>query len=316
MAVDSKEIIRLSLSMGYDLAGVTPAVVPGNDQGAIREFVAQGRHGEMTWLERHLDLRLDPGRLFTGAKNAIVLGVLYRNEEMDSLLGKARVRIARYAAGRDYHKVLAKRGKHLVKSLAVLLPDARFRVCVDSAPVAEKVLAREAGIGWRGKHTNIIHPSLGSYFFLSVILTDAEVSGTSPVPVADQCGSCRRCLDACPTQALEPYRIDAERCLSYQTIEKKRELGPSYRGRTDGWVFGCDICQEVCPFNQPQRRGLRYAMEPSFAVRGEIRTLLQKDVPPTAEEWTSIRTGSALGRVAYEKFLANWEAANPPVANR
>lgn len=305
------DVIEKALALGYDLAGITRAVVPPEDQAGMRAFVAAGHHGEMHWIPRHLELRLDPAKLFAGAKTAIVLGVLYRNRGMEEALARSRRRIARYTAGRDYHRVLAKKGKRLVRSLGDILPTARFRICVDSAPVAEKVLAVQAGIGWRGKHTNIIHPELGSYFFLSVILTDAVIQHTA-FTATDQCGSCRRCIDACPTNALKPYEIDATRCLSYQTIEKKQNLDTPFQQRNDGWVFGCDICQEVCPFNQPQRRRIRFGTEPAFELNDAVRDLLERAAPPEKEEWESTRQGSALGRVSYGKFLLNWQAAGSP----
>lgn len=277
----------------------------------------------MDWFARNLDLRQAPAGLFPGGESALVLGVYYRDQEMEQVLSQAHRRVSRYAGGRDYHRLLRKKGKRLLAAIREIDPNLEGRIVVDSAPVPEKILARMAGLGWQGKHTNLIHPELGSYFFLSVLLLDREFPADAPLP--DLCGQCRLCLDACPTGALfEDYRIDAGRCISYLTIERDPTLaisaaldaavtagdegavpakpGPDF----EKWVFGCDICQEVCPYNRNQRSRNRTTREPAFQMRDEIRDFMQTSTASEPVDASgSLFIGSPLARAGAEKLRQN-----------
>lgn len=262
----------------------------------------------MAWFPRHQNMRLDPRGIFPAAKSVLMLGVVYRDPEYEETLARADRKISRYACGRDYHKVLRKQGKGLLAAIREFLPQAQGRVTVDSAPVPEKILARRAGLGWQGKHTNLIHPRHGSYFFLSALLLDIELEVDGEQ--TDLCGNCRLCLDACPTQALEAYKIDARRCISYLTIEHQGPIDPSFVGEPlRNWVFGCDICQEVCPYNRSPRGRRNETRLDDFRARPGVREALNGPGPRDEGEWDELRRGSPLGRIDLEKWRTNCAAA-------
>lgn len=212
-------------------------------------------HGEMGYLAENNDKRTNPSTILEDAKCALVVGDLYasRDESVDSPLKPGLGRIARYARGKDYHKLIKKRLVKLLLELQKEHPDAAFKAFVDTAPLPERELAKRAGIGWVGKHTLIIHPRLGSYMFLGGIVMTLDAQNPPGVKrVTDHCGTCTRCIDACPTEAITPYRVDARRCISYLTIEHRSEIDPQLASRMGDWVYGCDVCQEVCPHNSPK----------------------------------------------------------------
>lgn len=291
----------MSTDFGFDLAGFASLELTPRQKEGYRSFVAEGRHGTMDWFEKHLDMRLQPALLLPGAKSAMVLASRYGDERYEALARESNVLVSRYAVGRDYHRLLRRRGAALLRRASELLPDLAGRVVVDSAPVPEKALAAAAGIAWQGKHTNMIHPRLGSYFFLVVILLKAEVVPDAPMP--DRCGQCRLCVDACPTGALEPYRLDARRCISYLTIETTGAIPAALEAKLSGWVFGCDICQEVCPYNKavdtiPERSG----GAEEFRIRTEVAQLMRTGVLAGAGAWTELAGGSAIGRAGEDRL--------------
>lgn len=295
----SREVIfRIAGECGFDLAGIADARVPEQDQQDFRLYLREGRHGEMDYLEEFLAAREDPNLVMSGTKSALVLATFYRDPAAEKALAGAKRRIARYALGPDYHLVLRKRGWILKRKLREAYPRMRTRFCVDTAPVAEKSLARQAGIAFRGKHTNMIHPNRGSYFFLSVMLLDAWVE--PDMPARDRCGSCRLCIDACPTSALEEYRIDPRKCISYLTIETQGPVPEEYRGKLAGNIFGCDICQEVCPYNRSDFAGANW-----LPLRESALAFLEnKEVSPA-----DLIAGSSMVRINEEKLKDNIRAS-------
>ena len=234
----------LALELGFDLVAVGPAEPPEHG-AALRRWVEAGHAGTMGYLSRRLEERLDPARVLPGARAAVCVALNYYQGEPEDASWRP---IARYAWGRDYHDVIGPRLERLATHLTEAA-GARSRGYVDTGPVLERDLAARAGLGWIGKNTMLLHPTLGSWFFIGVLLTTAAL--VADAPLADRCGSCRACLDACPTRAFPaPYVLDARRCISYLTIEHRGEIDPALHRGMAGWQFGCDVCQDVCPWNR------------------------------------------------------------------
>ncbi|CAN5420379.1 tRNA epoxyqueuosine(34) reductase QueG [soil metagenome] len=246
--------------LGFDWFGVAAAEALGAERKRLEEWLAAGRHGDMKWLETDPARRSDPGLVVEGCRSVIVLGMNYLRESLPppesagALPPAGLGRVSKYARTRDYHRVIEKRLRKLAAFIDGLDPTANSRSYVDYGPVMERPWAERGGIGFAGKHTLLINPAEGSFHFLGAVLTTAEVAADAPRAMPG-CGNCRRCIDACPTGAItEPWKLDATRCLSYLTIEKQgpvdEEFWPNYRGL----LFGCDICQDVCPYNQSRAR--------------------------------------------------------------
>ena len=253
------------LACGIARAGFLEAEAP-----SLEQWLRQKQHGEMAYMANHFDLRLDPRKVVEGAKSVISLAFNYYApaQQVDPTAPK----LSTYAYGRDYHKVLKKRLKPLMALITDRFGAVNMRAFVDSGPVLEKAWAQRSGVGWQGKHTNIIRQGAGSFFFLCELILDLELE-TDP-PATDHCGSCRRCIDACPTDAITPYGVDGSRCISYLTIELKDAIPQDFAGKMAGWTFGCDICQQVCPWN---RFSTPHA-EPEFKPKPDVMAL-------TKDEW-------------------------------
>jgi len=303
----AERVKELALALGFDLAGVAPAE-PGPRAATLREWLARGFAGEMGYLARRVEERIDPRRVLPGARSTIALGFVY-DPGSPPEVEPASARVARYAGGDDYHDVLRDRVRAFEAALAALAGRAvRTRGYVDTGPVLERALAARSGLGWIGKNTCLIHPRLGSHLFLAVVLTDLELDPDAAEP--DHCGSCRACLDACPTAAFpEPYVLDATRCISYTTIEARGAIPEPLREAHGAWAFGCDICQEVCPWNRRERRMLpadplglraRIAPRPEWR-RPALRWLLELD----EESWRRATRGTALRRARWRALLRN-----------
>ncbi|MBU6414303.1 MAG: tRNA epoxyqueuosine(34) reductase QueG [Planctomycetes bacterium] len=237
---------------GFALSGIAP-LTSLSRQEILQEWVAQGKHGGMAYMAEQLAERLDPTRVLEGAKSAIVVADQYapRGSEDSPEFGQGR--IARYARGRDYHEFIKKRLRRLCQGWRPFVGTHRFRACIDTAPVRERELAAIAGVGWIGKNTMLIHPERGSWLLLGVILTTLDLGEETPVP--DHCGTCTRCIDACPTAAITDHSVDATRCISYLTIEHREQIEPALHAGIGDWILGCDICQEVCPHNSGTGKG-------------------------------------------------------------
>jgi epoxyqueuosine reductase len=235
-------------ALGFDPVGITTAEPVDSEWERLQDFLARGEHGSMAYLAKEPYRRIDPKQLVPDARSVVVLGMSYAPER--EVPESEAARVARYARGRDYHKVIFKQLRALEAALADLSGRPfRGRTFVDTGPLLERAFARRAGLGFIGKNTMLIHPRTGSYFFLSVLLTDLEL--VADPPATGDCGSCRLCIEACPTGALDvPYQLKATRCISYLTIEERGHIPVELRPSVGEWAFGCDTCQEVCPYNR------------------------------------------------------------------
>jgi epoxyqueuosine reductase len=297
----------LALALGFDLAGIARAE-PTPETAFLREWLARGHAGEMGWIARRVEERVDPRRLLPGARSFVVVGLVYDPG--------ARVRpppgrgaVARYAGGEDYHEVMLSPLRALGAALGPLAgAPVRTRAWVDTGPVQERVFAARAGLGWIGKNTCLIHRELGSYLFLGALLTDLELAPDEREP--DHCGSCRACLDACPTQAfVAPYELDARRCISYLTIEARGAVPPELREAHGELVFGCDVCQEVCPWNTRERRRVpadRAGLRARLAPRPEwVAPALAWLLELREDDWRAASRSTALRRAKWRGLLRN-----------
>jgi len=262
---------------GFDFCGIARARHLDEDARRLERWLSQGMHGGMSYMENHFDLRVDPTRLVPGAKSVITLLKNYFPAEES----QAELKVARYAWGADYHEVIRARLNQMLAEAQESIGALQGRGFVDSAPVLERSWAKESGLGWVGKNGNLINKGAGSYFFIATLITDLELEYDDPF-ARDFCGSCTRCIDACPTAAILPGKtVDGSRCISYFTIELKDELIPQeMQGKFGNWMFGCDICQEVCPWNrfsQPHQ-------EPAFAPIPEILNLSTREWEEMTEE--------------------------------
>ncbi|MCC6951066.1 MAG: tRNA epoxyqueuosine(34) reductase QueG [Phycisphaerales bacterium] len=253
----SRDIVGRCVSAGFALAGVVRAG-PSRWAEHLRAWLAAGKQGEMDYLEVDAALRSEPTGIMEGTRAFIVVADLYaprgtRVAGQGADAAHPAGRIARYAQGRNYHDVMKRRLHRVADALRVAYPGSEFRTCVDTAPVPERELAVGAGLGWQAKSTMVIHPKIGSWFLLGAVATNLDLAPLSasdmPAPLPDACGTCTRCIDACPTHAITAYGVDARRCVSYLTIEHRSLIDPDLHPGIGDWLFGCDICQEVCPHN-------------------------------------------------------------------
>ncbi|HWD68146.1 MAG TPA: tRNA epoxyqueuosine(34) reductase QueG [Caulobacteraceae bacterium] len=288
--------------LGFDVCEMTP--LPGDWPAAagLKAFVAAGRHGTMEWMERTLDRRAHPSAMWPLAKSALVVGMNYGpdHDPMAALQQRSRAAISIYAQGRDYHGFIKGKLKHLASALKKRL-GGETKVFVDTAPLMEKPLAALAGIGWQGKHTNLVSREFGSWLFLGVILSTLELK--TGEPEQDACGSCRACLDVCPTNAFPaPYQLDASACLSYLTIEHAGPIPETYRAAMGNRIFGCDDCLAVCPWNKFARAG----RETKLQARDELRAPALGDLAALDDAAFRARfSGSAVKRIGHRRFARN-----------
>ena len=297
-----ERVKALALQAGFSLCGIAGLDSPPERLGFYSEWLKLGFAGDMAYLGRQEEKRLDPRRVLPGAKSMVCLGLLYNTDRPYSTEAGPGPWISRYAWGDDYHQVMGSRLEVLEASLRREFgPAVALKSCVDTAPVAEKAWAQAAGLGWTGKNTCLIHPKLGSWLFLAEILTDLELRADPPG--ADLCGQCRRCLDACPTQAFpEPYVLDARRCVSYLTIEKRGEIPGEFRQALGAHLYGCDLCQDVCPWNHWKRT----TDEPAFQKRESLESLDPAAVEAMDQAEFSRRfKGSAMKRTKLEGLKRN-----------
>lgn len=335
-----EHVRALADEAGFDLCGIAPAVASAHSD-FFRQWIAASKHGEMHYLENHLDKRLDVRRMMPGCRSVIVVAKFYAkrgqvvaesHEKPSADDATPTGKLARYATlfpgpgreedadgswpGKDYHKWIKKRLHRMADALRDAFANEQWRACVDTAPVMEREHAAAAGLGWIGKHTLLIHPRRGSWMMLGCLLTTAKLPPTASLDDApgdladdtDHCGTCTRCIDACPTDAITPYSVDARRCISYLTIEHRSEIDKQLANHLEGWIAGCDICQEVCPHNRPvaatsddQPPGEHQSTQTGRAFRVPLPQVMQW----TSDDRATALKGHALKRIKLEMWQRN-----------
>ena len=291
--------------LGFSFCGVSKADFLAQEAPRLEAWLAQGKHGDMAYMQNNMDKRLDPRKLVDGAKSVVSLLYNYHNPQT---FAPQTPKISQYAFGQDYHLVLKPKLFELVARLQAAVGEVNFRVFTDSAPVMERAWAAKSGLGWIGKNTNLINKTSGSFFFLAEIICDIEL--TPDHPTTDHCGTCTRCIDACPTQALTPYGINGSQCISYFTIENKQDALPTeLKGKLDNWIFGCDICQTVCPWN----RFATPTHEPLFAPAPDLLGMKTHDWQElTLEMYQKLFKNSAVKRTKFKGLRRNIEFLQKP----
>ncbi|MCM8568790.1 tRNA epoxyqueuosine(34) reductase QueG [Gramella jeungdoensis] len=284
--------------LGFLSCGISKAEFMEEEAPRLENWLEQNMHGEMRYMENYFDKRLDPTKLVPGSRSVISLLLNYYPREFQN---KDSYKISKYAYGRDYHFVIKDKLKQLLASLQEEIGDFHGRAFVDSAPVLDKAWAAKSGLGWIGKHSNLLSKKTGSFYFIAELIVDLELEYDTPV--TDHCGSCTACIDACPTNAIvEPYKVDGSKCISYFTIELKDELPLSYKDQFEDWMFGCDICQDVCPWN----RFSKPHNEPLFDPHPHLLDYEKKDWEEiTRETFNEIFRKSAVKRTKFEGLKRN-----------
>jgi epoxyqueuosine reductase len=305
--VETEALKQEALRLGFDIVGVCPVVSPPHID-AYREWLESGFAGEMNYLHRHLELKSDPGNLLEGARSIVAVGLNY-NQPRPSEPGMPIV--SKYALGRDYHRVLRGKLTRLARWIETENPGSKSRACVDSAPIMERDFAQLAGLGWFGKNTMLINSQRGSWFFIGLLLTTVEFRQDRPA--LGGCGTCTQCIDACPTGAIVNvggrWSVDARRCVSYLTIEYGGDISSELERGIGGWTVGCDVCQDVCPFNNPREsQPLRASAtdEPDFAIRKWPSLVELAEL--SEESWDQLTRGSATRRIPRDQLIRNAKA--------
>jgi epoxyqueuosine reductase len=286
--------------LGFLSCGVSKAGFLEEEAPRLEEWLNKNRHGEMAYMANHFDKRLDPTKLVEGSKSVISLLLNYFPEEHQR---EDTYKISKYAYGTDYHWVIKDKLKELLHFMQEEIGDVHGRAFVDSAPVLDKAWAAKSGLGWIGKHSNLLTQKVGSFYFIAELIVDLELDYDAPV--TDHCGSCTACLDACPTEAIvAPYVVDGSKCISYFTIELKNEIPTEFQGNFEDWMFGCDICQDVCPWN----RFSKSHNEPLFNPHPELLSMSKRDWEEiTSNVFGEIFAKSAVKRTKFSGLKRNIE---------
>ncbi|MEX0995448.1 MAG: tRNA epoxyqueuosine(34) reductase QueG [Flavobacteriaceae bacterium] len=284
--------------LGFLSCGISKAGFLEEEAPRLEKWLNLNMHGEMQYMENHFDKRLDPTIMVPGAKSVISLLLNYYPKESQT---DGTYKISKYAYGTDYHFVIKDKLKQLLHFIEAEIGEVDGRAFVDSAPVLDKAWAAKSGLGWIGKHSNLLTQQVGSFYFIAELILDLELEYDSPV--TDHCGTCTACIDACPTNAIvEPYVVDGSKCISYFTIELKNELPNEVKGQFDDWMFGCDICQDVCPWN----RFSKPHNEPLFNPKPELLSMTKKDWEEiTREVFQKVFQKSAVKRTKFEGLQRN-----------
>lgn len=302
MSAFTSEICSHASAIGIDKLGIVPATPLNNEFGLLTEWLERGFHGEMSWLEREPEKRTDARLIFPGARSVIVVAVNYFTDH-DHDRSSDKGKVSRYAWGDDYHDIVREKLAELLEFMNAKDPNIIGKICVDTAPMMDKAWAVRAGLGWLGKHSNLITKELGSWVFIGELIVNVELDYDNTL-VEDHCGTCRACIDACPTSAIvEPYVVDSRACLSYATIELRSETMPKNIGdKMDGWLYGCDVCQDVCPWNRFETQ----TQNPRFEPReGETSLDLDAVCEMEHEEYVQRFRGSAIKRAKLSGLKRN-----------
>ncbi|MBI4748997.1 MAG: tRNA epoxyqueuosine(34) reductase QueG [Acidobacteria bacterium] len=294
----TEKVKTKALELGFTKVSIAEAVELTEESARLREWLQLGYHATMGWMERTVDRRSDPRLFFPEVKSVIVVALNYfqpHQRSEDPQIGK----VSRYAWGDDYHDVLTDKLQQLLAWMEQENPEVRGKICVDAQPAMDKVWAVRAGLGWIGKHSNLITMDHGSWVFLGELMVNLPLESTSK-PIPDHCGSCTACLDACPTEAIvQPYVVDARKCISFATIESKED---SLNLPTEGWIFGCDICQDVCPWSRFSRPTSESRFSPHEDFQAPDLALWQHLTP---EDFARKFTGSPIKRAKYRGLQRN-----------
>ena len=292
--------------LGFDFCGVAEASFLEEEAPRLETWLKGNMHGEMKYMENHFDKRLDPRKLIDGAKSVVSMLLNYYPEK-DLFRGEdSIVKVSKYAYGKDYHDVIKAKLNNLLTILRGSWGDFNGRAFVDSAPVLDKAWAKKSGLGWVGKNSNLINKRSGSFFFIAELIIDVELEYDGPVK--DYCGTCTRCVDACPTDAIvEPYVVDGSKCISYLTIELKDQIPTTFNGKMENWIFGCDICQDVCPWNRFSKSHTENDFKPLI---GELTSENWKEI--TEEVFKTVLKNSAIKRTKYKGLRRNIDFLTKP----
>ena len=294
-------LTKEALALGFSDLKITSADLPDETQMRLSHFIEQDYHASMGWLAETAERRAQPTAMWPEAKSALLLAMNYGpdHDPMDNLTAASKANISVYARGRDYHDVIKGKLKMLASKL-VSRTGATVKVFVDTAPLMEKPLAQQSGLGWQGKHTNLVSREIGSWFFIGAILTDADL--TPDVAETDHCGSCSACLDICPTRAFPaPYQLDARRCISYLTIEHDGLIDPEFRQAMGNRIFGCDDCLAVCPWNKFAKLATEQKLQAKWNEMPDLAEMLTMD----EANWRQVFAGQPVRRAGYVRFLRN-----------
>ncbi|MCK0160737.1 tRNA epoxyqueuosine(34) reductase QueG [Muricauda sp. F6463D] len=286
--------------LGFLSCGISKAEFLEEEAPRLEKWLNQNMHGEMQYMENHFDKRLDPTKLVEGSRSVISLLLNYfPSEEQNS----DSYKISKYAYGMDYHFVIKDKLKDLLHFIQEEIGEVHGRAFVDSAPVLDKAWAAKSGLGWIGKHSNLLTQQVGSFYFVAELIVDLALEYDTPV--TNHCGTCTACIDACPTEAIvEPYKVDGSKCISYLTIELKNEIPNEFQGKLDEWMFGCDVCQDVCPWN----RFSKSHSEPLFNPNPELLSFTKKDWEEITEDvFKKVFKKSAVKRTKFSGLKQNIE---------
>lgn len=284
--------------LGFEYVGISKAEFLQEEAPKLEKWLKNYMHGKMSYMENHFDKRLDPTQLVPGAKS--IISLLYNYTPEKDLFENKPYKISKYAYGDDYHFVIKSKLKDFLRYIKEQVGEVEGRVFVDSAPVMERAWASKSGIGWVGKNSLLLTRQRGSFYFLAEMIIDLPLNYDGPIK--DYCGTCTRCIDACPTEAITPYVVDASKCISYLTIELKDEIPQQFKGKMKNWIFGCDICQDVCPWNSFSRKH----QEPKFLPSQDLRSMHKEDWQELTEDvFKRLFKNSAIKRTKYKGLKRN-----------
>jgi epoxyqueuosine reductase len=285
--------------LGFDYCGISKADFLEEEAPRLENWLNKNMHGQMSYMQNHFDKRLDPRLLVPGAKSVISLLLNYFPSETQ--VDVTAPKLSKYAYGLDYHLVIKEKLNHLLEFIKENIGDVDGRAFVDSAPVLDKAWAKKSGLGWIGKNSNLINKNSGSFYFIAELIIDLDLDADGPIK--DYCGTCTRCIDACPTDAIvAPYVVDGSKCISYYTIELKENIPNDVKGKFNDWVFGCDICQDVCPWNSFAKPNT----EPMFKPKEELMGMTKNDWQELTEAtFKQVFKGSAVKRTKFEGLKRN-----------